>query len=327
MVAGAVVRVVVDVAQVLAVEARELAVQLGLAGVAAGGRVPGHPHGLSKRTPALEAAMALRRPSSRRGRAARARPIDRRRSAPRQALPARPWRCRVARPRSSPGPGPAPRGVTRAPGPGSPGSPPGSMPCASSSPARRLRLWEASTVATRSPAPAVPVKLRAEAPRASASAWHSSKTRPGGRAGGVGAGRQGCAGRQGRGVLRRAGQLHADQVGARVAMEARPPERRRQQRGEDAVRRGDGHGRAGPDRLAGVGRPAEAGDLPMARAVQHEPRRRRAARGDEALRKHEHADVRRHVGARPSRARPRVPARARPGTRGRPRPSTAPKRS
>ena len=48
-------------------------------------------------------------------------------------------------------------------------------PAPSSSPARRLRLSAASTVAVRSPTPAGPVKSRARAPRVSASAWHSRR--------------------------------------------------------------------------------------------------------------------------------------------------------
>ena len=64
MIAGAVVRVVVDVAQVLAVEVRELAVELGLAASPAGGRIPWKPmasRSVLRRGSAID---ALRRPST-----------------------------------------------------------------------------------------------------------------------------------------------------------------------------------------------------------------------------------------------------------------------
>ena len=151
MVAGPVVRVVVDVAQVLAVEVRELAVERGLVGRSCHVR---------ERTPRWHASPGDR--LSRRGGPGSA--LVRRRATlgPRPALDQRrelvgggrlDTGARIAL--ASRGTRSSASDVCRAPA-----RLLGTLaPRASSSPARRLRLCAASTVATRSPAPASPAKL------------------------------------------------------------------------------------------------------------------------------------------------------------------------
>ena len=93
-------------------------------------------------------------------------------------------------------------------------------PSASSSPARRLRLWGASAVATRSPVPGqADHRLRPRALRLGVAPDLGEDVARGG-AGGVEALRLGRAGRERGGVLRRARQLDADRVVGQLADDA-----------------------------------------------------------------------------------------------------------
>ena len=93
-------------------------------------------------------------------------------------------------------------------------------PCASSSPARRLRLCGASAVATRSPVPARPIIDSGRAPWRLGVAPDLGEDVAGRGAGGVEALGLGGAGGQRGGVLRRAGELDADRVVGQLADDA-----------------------------------------------------------------------------------------------------------
>ena len=160
-------------------------------------------------------------------------------------------------------------------------SPP-ATPCASSSPARRLREPTASTVATRSPAPASPANVAGARARAARVRVDLGEDLAGGAPGGVRAG----VGRGGRGerggVLGAAGELDADHVGGRRGVEARGAERVGDLAAEGGVGGGEDERGAAVERRArrGPGRRAtpiaqRAGALGDVGGGQRAERRRR----------------------------------------------------
>ena len=198
MVAEPVVRVAVDVAQMRAVELREVPVQTLL--------VRGPPPTIAEPTPSAAGPQAARLGAS--GRRAHAlEPLvggGRRRRARGAARwsPAR--RCPRARRR---GRAAARSRATRPSGRCAASTAPAGSPAPTSSPARRLRLPSARAVATRSPAPASPAKVSLRPPLASASAWTSEKIRPAAAPARFGPARRGRRGRERGGVLGAGGQL------------------------------------------------------------------------------------------------------------------------
>ena len=176
-------------------------------------------------------------------------------------------------------------------------------PWASSSPARRLRLWGASAVATRSPVPGQPdQRLR---PRALhlGEAPDLGEDVPGGGAGGVEALCLGRAGGERGGVLRRAGELHADRVVRHLAHHARLGEHPRQRFRQPLVGgRGD-EARAlrSPSRCAWAGPPMQA-MRSGAQLLAQEDRRRGAVGRDEPLGQRDDRRAR----ARPAAASPAI---------------------
>ena len=134
-------------------------------------------------------------------------------------------------------------------------------PWPSSSPARRLRLPSATTVATRSPAPASPANVSSCAAAAARERVHLGEDLARGGARGVGSADAGDGGGQRGGVLRRARELDAGDV-ASSSSASKPASLKhaRDLRGEDRVLAADDERGAAGQRVGGVAGPADAGD-------------------------------------------------------------------
>ena len=284
VVAHPVVRVRVDVAQVRAVELRELAVELCLgescaagplgvtcASVCAGMRHAALLARCARRSPAIHSsavispAMSDARPS-RRGASIPARTtvsaISGTESSPSEAWPIRPGICSAGTP--------LPR----------------------SSPARRLRLPGARIVAVRSPTPARPAKVSIRAPARDAVVDALVPDAGGRDAGGVQAVRLGGGGGERGGVLGHAGHLDADDVVGPLADEAGAIEDLAELHAQVGVGRAEDERRHAGRRLARVRRAAEAGDRAGAHPLGDVVGRQQAHRLDQALREEQHRGAR-----------------------------------